>query len=304
MILADDHSTTTGALSAFRWLTRTRHVTAIIGPLASGEIQALTPSIERAGIPVIIGGGPAILTHEGDPWVFRTQPDSVIGARVLATFAVGTLHLTRIAILHDTGVSGSGLKASLLADLRALGVVPLTDQSYPIGTSDLTAQVLAIKKSGATALITGTSDDKLCVLLARQLHQIGLHVTLLGTAALSTAGTRREAGPLVYGAYAVTPYAPGQSPEAAAFDRYSRATLHLPGDFASAYSYDGMQILARVMRKVGTKPQAIRRAILAIRGYRGVMGTYNFDPNGDGLHQSTVVQNVQGRLRVVKVLSF
>jgi branched-chain amino acid transport system substrate-binding protein len=58
------------------------------------------------------------------------------------------------------------------------------------------------------------------------------------------------------------------------------------------------------MRKVGTNPYAIRRGVLGIQGYRGVEGTYNFDHFGDGLHQYTVVQNVQGRLQVVKVLSF
>jgi branched-chain amino acid transport system substrate-binding protein len=80
--------------------------------------------------------------------------------------------------------------------------------------------------------------------------------------------------------------------------------LHLPAEAGSAYAYDGVQILARVMRKVGTNPQAIRRGILALRGYRGVMGTYNFDHNGDGLRQDTIVQNVNGELRVVKVISF
>jgi branched-chain amino acid transport system substrate-binding protein len=84
----------------------------------------------------------------------------------------------------------------------------------------------------------------------------------------------------------------------------SRATFHLAGNFTSGYGYDAVQILARVMRKVGTAPRAIRQGILAIRGYRGVMGIYNFDRNGDGLRQYTIVQNVNGRLRVVKVLSF
>jgi hypothetical protein len=34
-----------------------------------------------------------------------------------------------------------------------------------------------------------------------------------------------------------------------------------------------------------------------------VEGTYNFDRNGDGLRQYTIVQNVRGRLRVIKVIA-
>jgi hypothetical protein len=58
------------------------------------------------------------------------------------------------------------------------------------------------------------------------------------------------------------------------------------------------------MRKVTTDPQAIRQGNLTIRGYRGATGTYNFDRHGDGLHQYTIVQNVSGHLRVIRVLAF
>jgi branched-chain amino acid transport system substrate-binding protein len=206
--------------------------------------------------------------------------------------------------LHATDTGGIGAEAALLTDLKSLGIIPLTNQSFTEKTSDLTAQVLAIKKSGATALISEAAFATDFVLLARQLHQVGLHLTWLGSPGLSAAETRRGAGALVYGTYAVTDFVASQSPEAVAFDRYSQATLHLPGDFASAYGYDGVQILARVMRKVGASPQVIRQGILAVRGYHGVEGTYNFDRNGDGLRQDTIVQNVQGHLHVVKVLTF
>jgi branched-chain amino acid transport system substrate-binding protein len=65
-----------------------------------------------------------------------------------------------------------------------------------------------------------------------------------------------------------------------------------------------VKILAKVMRKVTRDPQALRQGILAIHGYRGAMGTYNFDRNGDGLHQYTIVQNVNGHLCVIRVLAF
>jgi branched-chain amino acid transport system substrate-binding protein len=266
----------------------------------------LTPSIKRAGIPTIIGGQAPILTHEGNPWVFRTRVNQRVEARVLAIFAVSTLHLSRIAIIGANNVAGKEARALLRSHLKKLGVTPVTDQatrSIPLAT-DFTAQVLAIKRSGARALISTFPNVSDYLLLARQMHQVGLHLTLLGNPVMSAEVTRRQGGAFFYGTYAATDYAAGQSPEATAFDRLSRSVQHLPGEQGSAYAYDGVQILARVMRQVGTNPQAIRRGILATRGYRGVMGTYNFDRNGDGLRQETMVQNVQGRLRIVKVLSF
>src|SRR2546428_10769268 len=88
----DDQMTNAGAVAAFQRLTQGGNVTAIIGPIRSTEVQALTPYIERAQIPVIIGGTAPALTHEGDPWVFRTRPNDSYSARALATFVVKTLH--------------------------------------------------------------------------------------------------------------------------------------------------------------------------------------------------------------------
>jgi ABC-type branched-subunit amino acid transport system substrate-binding protein len=135
------------------------------------------------------------------------------------------------------------------------------------------------------------------------MRQAGVHLTWLGNGILALGATLPGAN-LLHGTYSATDYVAGQSPEAAAFNRDFEAVFHHPTGFPEALTYDGMKILARVMRKVGTNPQAIRRGILATRGYRGAMGTYNFDRHGDGLHQYTIVQNVNGQLRVVKVLSF
>jgi branched-chain amino acid transport system substrate-binding protein len=263
----------------------------------------MTPSIEQAGIPMIIGGSAPTTTHSGDPWVFRTRPNAIYSARAQTTFAVSTLHLSRIALFYNDNTTGKEIHRLQRGDLKALGVTPVTEQAYPVLAHDLTAQVLAIKKSGATALITEGQEPSDYRLLARQMRQVGVHLAWVGDPIVALTAVLPGAT-LLRGTYAVTDYIAAQSPEATAFDQALRAAYHIPGGFPEALTYDGLQILARVMRKVGTNPQAIRRGILSIRGYRGVEGTYNFDRNGDGLHQYTVVQNVQGRLRVVKVLSF
>ena len=304
LVLVDNHSTLGGTIAAFKRLARSGHITAILGPNGSREITAMTPFVRRAGIPATAAGGaPVSMTQQANPWVFRIGTSPTYQDRVLALFAVSTLHLTKVALIHNADRSTQESGARLRADLRGLGVTPVTEQSFTASTSDLTAQVLAIKKSGATGLLSIISLPPDYVLLARQLRQVGLHLTWIGNPAIITPGVL-SAGALFYGTYAGTPYAPGQSTEAAAFDRASQARFHEAGNFASAYCYDALQILAMVMRRVGTNPRAIRRGILAIRGYRGALGTYNFESNGDGLHQYTIVQNVQGRLRVVKVLSF
>lgn len=57
LVQADDQSTPGGAIAAFTRLTQTGHVSALIGPVASVQLQAMTPAVKRAGLPMMIGGG-------------------------------------------------------------------------------------------------------------------------------------------------------------------------------------------------------------------------------------------------------
>jgi branched-chain amino acid transport system substrate-binding protein len=57
-----------------------------------------------------------------------------------------------------------------------------------------------------------------------------------------------------------------------------------------------VNLLAKAITNAGgTEPDKIRGALLAIRGYQGVEGTYNFDQNGDCLRGYNIVRNDNGR---------
>ena len=125
----DDQTTNAGAVAAFQRLIQSGNVTAIIGPIRSTEVQAITPYIERAQIPVIMGGTAPALTHEGDPWVFRTRPNDSYSAKALATFVVKTLHLSKVAVIHSSDAFGTGVA---LYALRQSGMKP-QDEAYQRG---------------------------------------------------------------------------------------------------------------------------------------------------------------------------
>ena len=50
--------------------------------------------------------------------------------------------------------------------------------------------------------------------------------------------------------------------------------------------------------------EAVRDALLAVRGHEGAEGTYNFDKNGDGLHGYNVVRNDKGTIVFDKRIDF
>jgi branched-chain amino acid transport system substrate-binding protein len=64
-------------------------------------------------------------------------------------------------------------------------------------------------------------------------------------------------------------------------------------------------VLARAMNSAkSTEPEAIRKAILATRGFAGAEGNYNFDQNGDGLHGYNIVRNDNGKIVFEKHVEF
>ena len=60
--------------------------------------------------------------------------------------------------------------------------------------------------------------------------------------------------------------------------------------------------LVAAIKKAGENRDKIREAILATQGYKGVLGTFNFTSNGDGLHEVSVVQIEKSKPKLLKIV--
>ena len=66
---------------------------------------------------------------------------------------------------------------------------------------------------------------------------------------------------------------------------------------AGEFTVNGIKLAQEEINNAGsTEPKAVRAAILAIKGCKGLEGTYEFDQNGDGLHGYNIVKNEGGRI--------
>ena len=113
------------------------------------------------------------------------------------------------------------------------------------------------------------------------------------------------AGPALYGTYAVADFAADSSPAAKEFATKYEATYKSAPDYHGAWTYDAVHVLALAINNAKSlEPQKIREAILSVKDYPGVEGTYNFDQNGDGLHSYNVVKNDNGKIVFIKHIDF
>jgi branched-chain amino acid transport system substrate-binding protein len=63
-----------------------------------------------------------------------------------------------------------------------------------------------------------------------------------------------------------------------------------------------MHILANAIAKGGEDRSKIRDAILSTKGYSGMMGTFDFDSRGDGLHEVSIVKVKSGVPSLLKLV--
>jgi branched-chain amino acid transport system substrate-binding protein len=305
LLIEDSQSTNPGGVLAFSKLAGDKDIPAFIGPVFSTQIHAMAPDIQRLGKPVMIGGTDPQLTHMGNPWLFRFRPNDTYSARLIADYGVKTLDKKKWAIVHSTDAFGTSGMKNLVESLKGMGVEPVLVQGYTSNSQDLTPVVLAVKQSGADVMGTYMSFPADVAIFARQLRQLGVNIAWVGSPATVNTSVLRLAGPALYGSYAVSDFAADSSPAAKEFATKYEATYTESPPTSSAWTYDAVHVLALAIDNAKSlEPQKIRDAILSVKDYPGVEGTYNFDQNGDGLHGYNVVKNDNGKIVFIKHVDF
>lgn len=303
--IEDNASTNPGTVLSFTKLFTDPEIKGIVGPIASTQIQAASPAIAKAGIPTMIGGTDPSLTRIDNKWVFRARPNDLYSSKVIADFGTGTLKLRKWAIVHATDAFGNGGAKALTEELQKLGITPLLDQGYTSNSQDFAPVVLAVKKSGAEVLGTYMTVPADQGIFAKQLRQLGVNIQWIGSPTTAAVTTRNLAGEALYGSYAVADFNADANDAARAYTKKYFERYGIYPDNFSSWAYDALNILALAMNNAkSTEPEAVRKAILAIKAYKGLEGTYDFDARGDGVHGYNVVKNEGGKIVFIKRVDF
>jgi len=298
LIIEDDQTTNPGVVLAFSKLSSQPDMVAFIGSIRSTQVHAMAPDVLKVGKPVMIGGTDPALTHMGNQWLFRFRPNDSYSGSVIADYGVNTLGKKKWAIVHSTDAFGTAGGNALATALKKLpGATVALDQGYANQSQDFTPVVLAIKQSGADVLGSYFTFENDLGVFARQLRQLGVNIPWVGSPSVVNVSALKLAGPALYGTFGVADYAEDSSPASKAYGKLYRDATKIAPDNQSSWTYDAMTILCMAINKAGkTDPAAIRAAILAVKGYAGAEGEYNFDANGDGLHGYNIVRNEKGNI--------
>ncbi len=302
--IEDNQSTNPTTVLAYTKLIEAG-VVAVIGPLRSTQVQAASPTIAKSKVPALIGGSDPSLTRVNNPWIFRVRPNDLYSSKVMAEYGIKELKKLKWAIVHSTDTFGSGGKNALVDALKAQGIEPVLIQGYTSNSQDFTPIVLQIKKSGADIIGSYMTNSPDVGIFARQLRQLGVQTEWIGSTSVVTETAMKLAGETLWGVHSVADFATEANDEARGFAKRYRAKHGLEPDLYSACTYGAVFLLKHAIEKAkSTEAEAIRGALLSTRGLKGVEGTYNFEPNGDGVHGYNVVRNDKGKITFIKHIEF
>jgi branched-chain amino acid transport system substrate-binding protein len=275
-------------------------VPVVLGHICSGATKAALGIYKDAGIIAMSPSAtnPA-LTQSGDyPNFFRTIASDDAQARLEVDFALDTLKLTKIAVLHDKGDYGKGLaefaKAFLEKDPRAK--VVLYEGVTP-GAVDYSAVVQKIKRSGAQAVIFGGYHPEASKIVT-QMRKKRMKTIFISDDGVKDDTFIKVAGEYAEGVYATGPKDVSSNPLAVKANKeHQMAYAADPGAFyLNAYSA-ALALLNAIEKAGSTDYEAVTKA-LRTDLVDTPLGMIKFDDRGDAIGVGFSVYQVKNGVYV------
>lgn len=257
----------------------------VLGHICSGATKAALPIYKDAGIVVMSPSAtnPA-LTQSGDyPNFYRTIASDDAQAAKEVEFALDTLGLKKIAVIHDKGDYGKGLAefAKAFIEKSPKGEVVLYEGVTP-GAVDYSAVVQKIKRSNADAVIFGGYHPEASKIVT-QMRKKRIDIPFISDDGVKDDTFIKVAGKYAEGVYASGPQDNSKNPlSAAAIEAHKTAYNEDPGAFYEN-AYAAAQALLNAIQQAGsTNYDAIRKALQTHKTATPV-GNINFDARGDAI---------------------
>jgi branched-chain amino acid transport system substrate-binding protein len=211
----------------------------------------------------------------------------------MADYFYNKLNVHSVGILDDSTVFGKGISGAFEGEFKKIGgtVAGAHAEYQKTQTTDFRSILLAMKNAGAQGVYAGGTDDQNICIPRKQMKDLGWDVPFGGGDGTETSNCIDEMSGNEVGAYATSAGAdatkiPGAAATIAAF----RAQFTGANDFGgyTMQAYDAanalMDAIGRAVNDAnGSVPsrEQVRSEMSKTTGFKGVVGTYNFNAQGD-----------------------
>jgi branched-chain amino acid transport system substrate-binding protein len=255
----------------------------IIGVTCSGEVLSIAPFAEQNKIVLISpsGSNPDI-TNAGD-YIFRNNPPDA-GRSVVFVKKIMELGYKNLAIVSEQTDFSQGLRKSITDEANKNGLKIVFDETFEKDSKDFRTILTKLKNTQADALVLLPQTDVTMVPLYSQSYQLGVRLPTFVAGEQMTLKTEQALGSIVKGVYVVEAPILDPSNEIAnnLMTKYKAKYGDPTLDFYIGAAYDNAYLIKKAIEISGSEDSTkIKDALYKIKDFRGAIGTYIFDSNGD-----------------------
>jgi len=275
LIAEDGRCTPSDSANAVQKLVNIDKVVAIVGGQCSAETMAAAPVAEVAKVVLIspVSSSPNITTA-GD-YVFRDYPSDALKTKAMARYFKDN-GFTKVAVVTTNSEFSVAFRDSLKKDAGAL----VFDELVEPDTKDFRAVLTRLKKVDFDVFVPNPHANAPMIALIQQFRELGFKQGMITHDVGDAQDVIDAAGGAAEGLYVINVQTlPDDSDFGKKYiPKYGKAQAGL---VYAAHAYDALGVIAEAIKAVGTDGTAIRDYLSKLEGYKGVIGTFSFDDNGD-----------------------
>ena len=276
LVVYDDEANPQRAVSLTQRLIQNDRVPVVIGTVSSGNVLAMAPILQKAGVPLV--AGPSIATNITSQFI-NEQPSYIFRCSMVEKYQIdkmldwGVKNFKRIGLIHSTTGYGNFAAKEIQDGLKARGVTLVAVEAAAPGVNDLTPQMVKLKDAQADLVLNFHESFELPF---RPMPRLNYKPVVAGNWGLSSQKVLE-----IVGKDAIEGTVMGQaldinSPRAKEFDE--RMKKEYGKDYRwpvlAALGYDAGQIVFKAVDQVGkSDPKAIRNALENIDGIQAISAT-------------------------------
>lgn len=277
LISEDSEGSPEKAVACYEKLVNTDKVCCIVGPVLTGEAFAVAEKCQEDGILMISpSASHKDITNIGD-FVFRTTPSDGLQGEIAGYYFANELGYKKIAVLYAKNDYSQGLYEGMKESFEKCGGKIIAVETCMVGDKDFKTQLTKIKQTDAEAIYIPNYTAEMAQTL-EQAAQVGVKIPFLSGDGFTDAEIYNLAGDYTEGVIYI---GPTEVEENLGFNKAFKDAYGVEIGAFSSNCYDATGIVIDAIKKAGTGRKAIRDAVAATKDYQGVLGTVNFQANGD-----------------------
>ncbi len=272
----DDEANPQRAVTLAQRLIQNDKASVIIGTVSSGNVLAIAPILQKAGIPLV--AGPSIATNITTQFI-EEKPSQIFRCSMVEKFQIdqmldwGAKNFKRIGLIHSTTGYGNFAAKEIEAGLKSRGVELVAIEAAAPNVTDLTPQMVKLRDAKAELVLNFHESFELPF---RPLPRLNYKPVIAGNWGLSSEKVLE-----IVGKDAIEGTVMGQAldintPRAQAFNEKMKKEYgkDYRWPVVAALGYDAGLIVFKAVDQVGkADPAAIRNAIENIDGIQAVSAT-------------------------------